>query len=144
MEGREVSRIYIALHQFLNARQPRAHRAGFGQGGRCVVGEDAPGLGRVCGWQIVGTAGQLSARLGVQNEAACLGRRTARQQIGVSEVGQEGQVYSLGQVQGVEEFLPEQMMVVVHILRPSKQQPRPRAVAGFPDEVAVAAHMHKE
>lgn len=63
MEWRQMTRIHIALHQFLDASQPLAHRPSTPQRGGRVIGDNAPGLGRMLMRQVVGAAGQFFTRL---------------------------------------------------------------------------------
>ncbi len=99
MQGQQPAGGEVGLGQGLNASQP------IGQGGRGrqgqgrIVGDDPARRGRMGGRQIMGAAGQLRARRGLWNDPIDVGGRTARQQVGVSEVGQQGQPHAGGQRQ---------------------------------------------
>lgn len=132
------------MHQRLGARQPVAHRGGLGQGQRHIVRDDPTRLGRV-GWrQVVRAAGQLCAGRGFHHHRGRVSGRTARQQVRVSEIGQQGEPDPDRQGQRGEEIVPQQVIVVGHIVRLAEQQAGSRFFRRLASEEAVAADMDED
>lgn len=84
--------------------QPIFHGAGLGQCGRGVMGENAPRLSLATGWQAVVMAptGEFRPRFRPHQQGNSVDRRTAGQQIRVSEVRQIGHSYPYGRVERSE------------------------------------------
>lgn len=141
-----MPRVHVLLNVGFDAGQPVGQRISFGQGRRGVVGEDAPALRALAGRQgeVVAFAGQLHAGRGSQHNRPAVDRRTAGQQIRVSEIGQEGQAHAGRHVQRGEEVVPEQVIAVAGVARGAQFKTGTGRLRRLPDEVAMAADVDEE
>lgn len=114
------------------------------QGQGRVVRDDPARRGRMGRRQIMGTAGQLPARRSLRDDPVGVGGRTACQQVGVSEVGQQGQPHAGGQGQRCKEVIPEEVLIVGHIVRLAEEQAGPRRFRRIAGEEAVAADVDED
>jgi hypothetical protein len=114
-EGGQQVGLDIELDERLDAGQPVIQRSRLGKGRGREVGDDPARLGGVIRRQVVRAAGQLGAGRRPHHQRGGVGGHTARQQVRVSEIGQQGQPDPGGQRQRGEEFAPEEMIVVGHV-----------------------------
>jgi hypothetical protein len=96
VEGRQRPCLHIRQDLCLNAPQPVAHGVGSRQGSSSIVGEDAARLRRLTWRQVVvvSAAGQFRARLRLQDQPRNMGRHTAGEQIGVSQIREQREAYT--------------------------------------------------
>ncbi len=116
VQGQQPAGGEVGGGQGFDAGQPIGQGLRGRQGQGRIVRDDPARRGRVGRRQIMGAAGQLRARRRLRDDPVGVDRRTARQQIGVSEVGQQGQPHAGGQGQRRKEVIPEQVVVVGHIV----------------------------
>jgi hypothetical protein len=111
----------ILLRQRPDARQPVVDGRSLGQGQGRIVRDDPARLGRMCFGQIVRPAGQLRAGRCLHYQRGGVRGPTARQQVSVSEVGQQREPNLSRQRQRREEIVPKAVIVIDHSFRVAEE-----------------------